>query len=87
MTCEQGLLRLLWGGARSWSATALCTMQVLPRTEQKANETGMDTLELKTGEKIKVLNGACMQTEIKDNFPIKIGKMRNKNLEVLRDNK
>ena len=23
MTCEQGLLRLLWGGARSWSATAL----------------------------------------------------------------
>ena len=25
MTCEQGLLRLLWGGARSWSATALPT--------------------------------------------------------------
>ena len=23
MTCEQGLLRLLWGGCRSWSATAL----------------------------------------------------------------
>ena len=23
MTCEQGLLRLLWGGAQSWSATAL----------------------------------------------------------------
>ena len=23
MTCEQGLLRLLWGGGRSWSATAL----------------------------------------------------------------
>ena len=23
MTCEQGLLRLLWGGARSWSVTAL----------------------------------------------------------------
>ena len=23
MTCEQGLLRLLWGGPRSWSATAL----------------------------------------------------------------
>ena len=23
MTCAQGLLRLLWGGARSWSATAL----------------------------------------------------------------
>ena len=24
MTCAQGLLRLLWGGARSWSATGLC---------------------------------------------------------------
>ena len=23
MTCAQGLLRLLWGGARSWSATGL----------------------------------------------------------------
>ena len=26
MTCEQGLLRLLWGGGRSWSATALVTL-------------------------------------------------------------
>ena len=25
MTCAQGLLRLLWGGARSWSATGLGT--------------------------------------------------------------
>ena len=23
MTCAQGLLRLLWGGGRSWSATGL----------------------------------------------------------------
>ena len=23
MTCAQGLLRLLWGGARSWSVTGL----------------------------------------------------------------
>ena len=29
MTCEQGLLRLLWGGPRSWSATALPTSFVL----------------------------------------------------------
>ena len=26
MTCAQGLLRLLWGGARSWSATGLRIM-------------------------------------------------------------
>ena len=26
MTCAQGLLRLLWGGARSWSATGLRTI-------------------------------------------------------------
>ena len=30
MTCEQGLLRLLWGGGgRSWSATALATANKL----------------------------------------------------------
>ena len=29
MTCEQGLLHLLWGGARSWSATALTTTTIL----------------------------------------------------------
>ena len=26
MTCAQGLLRLLWGGGRSWSATGLCLL-------------------------------------------------------------
>ena len=31
MTCAQGLLRLLWGGARSWSATGL-TIPILPRS-------------------------------------------------------
>ena len=29
MTCAQGLLRLLWGGARSWSATGLCRREYL----------------------------------------------------------
>ena len=27
MTCAQGLLRLLWGGAQSWSATGLPALQ------------------------------------------------------------
>ena len=30
---------------------------------QKEAETAIDTLELKTGEKIKVNNGACMEAE------------------------
>ena len=29
MTCAQGLLRLPWGGARSWSATGL--VYILPQ--------------------------------------------------------
>ena len=29
MTCAQGLLRLLWGGARSWSATGLALFACL----------------------------------------------------------
>ena len=45
----------------------------------------MDTLELKTGEKIKVLNGACVEAEIEDNLSVMSGKVGNKNVEVLRD--
>ena len=48
-------------------------MQVSQRTEEKVAETGMDTLELKTREKIKAFNSACMEAEIKDNFPVKCG--------------
>ena len=43
----------------------------------------METLELKSGEKIKVLNGACM-VEIKDNLPVLSGKIGGKKVEVLR---
>ena len=32
MTCAQGLLRLLWGGGRSWSATGLLTRNDVPLT-------------------------------------------------------
>ena len=45
----------------------------------------MDTLELRTGEKIKMLNGACMEAEIKDNLPLTSGKVGNNNVEVLRN--
>ena len=44
----------------------------------------METLELKSGEKIKVLNGACM-AEIKDYLPVLSGKVGGEKVEVLRD--
>ena len=44
----------------------------------------METLELKSGEKIKVLDGACM-AEIKDNLPVLSGKVGGIKVEVLRD--
>ena len=37
-----------------------CAMQVPRRSDEKETELGMETLKLKSGEKIKVLNGACM---------------------------
>ena len=61
-------------------------MKVWRRTEEKEAERRMDTLELKTGEKIKVLNGAFMEAEIKDNLPVMCGKVKNKNVEILREN-
>ena len=80
-------------GGRSTGSTSTqnrqvaCAMQMSRRTEEKEAERGMDTLELKTGEKIKVLNGACMEAEIKDNLPVTSGKVGNNNVEVLRDSR
>ena len=37
-----------------------CTMLMPRRSDEKEAELGMETLELKSGKKIKVLNGACM---------------------------
>ena len=54
------------------------------RSDEKEAELGMETLELKSGEKIKVLNGACM-AEIKYNLPVLSGKVGGKKVEVLRD--
>ena len=61
-----------------------CAMQVLQRNDEKEAELGMETLELKSGEKIKVLNGACM-AGIKDNLPVLSGKVGGKKVEALRD--
>ena len=41
-------------------------------------------LELKSGEKIKVLNDACM-AEIKDKLPVLSGMVGGKKVNVLRD--
>ena len=60
-------------------------MQVSRRTLKKEAETGMDILELKTGEKIKVLNRLCIDAEINNNLPVISGKVENKNVEVLRE--
>ena len=66
------------GGTSTQNRQVACAMQVSRRTEEKETEKGMDTLELKTGEKIKVLNGVCMEAEIKDNLPVMSGKVGNK---------
>ena len=59
-------------------------MQVPRRSDEKEAGSGVKTLELKSGEKIKVLSGACM-AEIKDNLPVLSGKVGSKKVEVLRD--
>ena len=59
-------------------------MQVPQRSDKKEAVLGMETLELKSGEKIKVLNGAYV-AEIKDNLPVLSGKVGGIKMEVLRD--
>ena len=59
-------------------------MQVPRKSDEKEAGLGMETLELKSGKKIKVLYGACM-AEIKDNLPVLWGKVGGKKVEVLRD--
>jgi len=42
-------------------------------------------MTFKSGEKIKVLNSACMDDGGKDNMPVLSGKIWNKTVEVLQD--
>ena len=57
------------GGNPTQAQRVACAMQVPRRSDEKEAGLGMETLERKSGEKMKVLNGACM-AEIKDNLPV-----------------
>ena len=72
------------GGNPTQAERVACVMQVPRRSDEKEPGLWMETLELKSGEKIKVLNGACM-AEIKDNLPVLSGKVEGKKVEMLRD--
>ena len=48
------------GGNPTQAQRVACVMQVPRRSDEKEAGLGMETLEVKSGEKIKVLNGACM---------------------------
>ena len=62
------------GGNPTQAQRVACAMRVPQRSGKKEAESGMETLELKYGEKIKVLDGAYM-AEIKDNLPVLSGKV------------
>ena len=57
------------GGRPSTQAHQVaCAMQVPKKIKEDKPEIVEEWLQLKTGEKIKVLNGACIVTEVKDNL-------------------
>ena len=62
-----------------------CVMQVPKKIKEDKPAIGEEWLELKTGEKIKVLNGACMETEVKDNLLVLPGRVGDRTVKVLRD--
>ena len=72
------------GGNPTQTQRVACAMQVPRINDEEEDGLGMETLEVKSGEKIKVLNGACM-AEIKDNLPVLSRKVGGKKVEVLRD--
>ena len=60
-------------------------MQVPKKIKEDRPEIVEEWLELKTGENIKVLNGACMETEVKDNLLESPGMIGDRTVKVLRD--
>ena len=60
-------------------------LQVLPKRDNKEAGFGMETLEVKSREKIKVLDGACIEADIKNNLPVLSGKVGGRKEEVFRD--
>ena len=61
-----------------------CAVKVSTGSEEETGEE-VGVLELKSGEKIKVLNGACVNAELKDKMPVVTGRVEGKTVEVLRD--
>ena len=57
------------GGTSTQERQIVCATQVLRRTEEKEAETGINTLEMKTGEKIKVLKELVWRQKLKIIFP------------------
>ena len=53
------------GGIPTRAQRVACAMQMPRRRDEKEAELGMKTLELKSGEKIKVLNGARVWRKLK----------------------
>ena len=62
-----------------------CVMQVPKKIKEDKPAIDEEWLKLKTGEKIKVLNGACMETEVKDNLLVLPGRVGDRTVNVLRD--
>ena len=61
-----------------------CAVKVSTGSEkEKGEEVGV--LELKSREKIKVLNGACVNAELKDKMPVITRRVKGKTVEVLHD--
>ena len=61
-----------------------CAVKVSTGSEEETGEE-VGVLELKSGEKIKVLNGACVNAELKDKMPVVTGRVEGKTVEVFRD--
>ena len=61
-----------------------CAVKVSTGSEEETGEE-VGVLELKSGKNIKVLNGACVNAELKDKMPVVTGRVEGKTVEVLRD--
>ena len=60
-------------------------MQVPKKIKEDKPAIGEEWLGLKTGEKIKVLNGACIETEVKDSLLVLSERVGDRTVKVLTD--
>jgi len=72
------------GAAKPQAHRIACSVKVQSNAQEE-EKSGDDILELKSGEKIKVLNSACIGNGRKDNMPVLSGKVGDKTIEVLQD--